>query len=206
MGFRHYMNECFKNLKNSFHNYQAYASGYDAHEYVSNGNESGLKLHYYQPVVASSMQKLSPKEHKETFAWGVFALANFVCSKKKYIANYFCSKNTSSFNAYFVDEYDMKKDEDLYDEDDEYHYIDEYEADFLTAAIDVYGSDDEEDYMGLWSAEVYDTLYPQAITLDHSWGLIDSGDLSVEFQDTTLASKGPQKVVDLPLIISDRLL
>ncbi|GAA5813423.1 hypothetical protein MFLAVUS_006901 [Mucor flavus] len=176
-----YMYNCFKTLKNTFQNYQACASGYEACQYVSHGNE--LKLDH-PSAVTSSMQKLLPSNIADTYACGIFALTSFVCSEKKYIANYFCPKKTSSF-----DEYNIKKEED--DDDSEYCYVneydldnDEYNADMSSAFIDEYGSDDEEYDTGVLSSHEDKTKYPPARTLDDSWGFIDSDDLSVGFKDT----------------------
>ncbi|GAA5813516.1 hypothetical protein MFLAVUS_006994 [Mucor flavus] len=161
-----YMYNCFKNLKDSFQNYQAYASGYDAHQYVSPVNDSGQKLHYSLPIIAS---------------------------KKKYIVKYFCPKKTSPFDEYYVDEYDMMES----DKDEKYDYVDEDDTDILSAYADEYDSDDEDYNAGVLSANEDKTEYPPARTLDNPWGFINSGNLSVEFKNTTLAPE----VVDMSLMI-----
>ncbi|GAA5813471.1 hypothetical protein MFLAVUS_006949 [Mucor flavus] len=121
-----YMYNSFKNLENSFQNYQGYASGYDAYQDLS------------------------------------------------------------------FDEYDMMEN----DEDEEYDYVDEGDVDILSAYTDEYDSDDEDYDTGVLSADEDETKYPPARTLDDPWGFINSGNLSVEFKNTTLAPK----VVDMSLM------
>ncbi|GAA5802255.1 hypothetical protein HPULCUR_007718 [Helicostylum pulchrum] len=203
MGCLNYMYNCFKNLKTSFQNYQARASGYEAHQNVSSGNDSEPK---YPPALMETVAN----SIADTFACGVFALANLICYEKKY----FCQKKTISFNAYYIDEYDIKNDED--DDDNEYYFVNEYDlededydsdddindADLLAAYIEEYGADDDEEYdTCVLSEDEDDTQYPPAKTLDNAWGFINSGDLSVEFKDTTLAPRGPKKAIDFPRLI-----
>ncbi|GAA5813488.1 hypothetical protein MFLAVUS_006966 [Mucor flavus] len=198
-----YMYNCFKNLKNTFQNYQAYANSYEACQYVSHGNESVLNLSY-PPVAASSMQNFLPGI-VETFACGVFGFTDLICSEKKY----FCQKKISSFDAYYVDECDTKNGDDY--EDNEYNFIEEYDlgdndeisdADILSAYIAEYGMANEEYDTGVLSDEEDETEYLLARTLNDFWGFIDSDDLSVEFKDTTPVLKRSRNVVD----ISDQIL
>ncbi|GAA5813460.1 hypothetical protein MFLAVUS_006938 [Mucor flavus] len=200
MGYLDFLYSGFKNLKDYFHNYQARTSGYEAHQYVSSGNDSGP---VFMETVTDSIV--------DTFAYGGFALANLICYEKKYFESYFCQKKTVSFDAYYIDEYDMKNSED--DDDNEYHLVDEYDlgnekydleeemndADLLSAYIEEYGAEDEECDTGVLSEDK--TEYPPARTLDDSWGFIDSGNLSVEFKNTTVAPKGPRKMINFSLLI-----
>ncbi|KAI8070180.1 hypothetical protein BDF21DRAFT_425149 [Thamnidium elegans] len=94
-----YMYNRFKNLKESLKDYQAYASGYDPHQYVRHANDSDFKFHYNPPIKTWSIQKLvnEPVPRKEriktlasniadnvthTFAYGAFAVANYICPQK----------------------------------------------------------------------------------------------------------------------------
>ncbi|GAA5802279.1 hypothetical protein HPULCUR_007742 [Helicostylum pulchrum] len=198
MGCLDYLYDCFKNVKNSFQNYQAHTGGYEAHHHVSSGNDSGPK---YPPALMETVAN----NIADTFACGVFALANLICYEKK---------KTISFNPYYIDGCDIKNDEE--DDDNEYYLVNEYDlededydsdddindADLLAAYIDEYGADDDEEYDTCdLSEDEDDTQYPPAKTLDNAWGFINSGDLSVEFKNTTLAPKGPKKAIDFPRLI-----
>lgn len=95
-----------------------------------------------------------------------------------------------------------------YNEDDEYCFIDEYEmnydgydGDILSACIAEYATDNEEYIAGALSADEDETQYPPTRNFENSWGFIDHNDLSVEFKDTTLPPKCPQKAVGICLLI-----
>ncbi|KAI9263553.1 hypothetical protein EDC94DRAFT_693741 [Helicostylum pulchrum] len=184
MGCLDYMYNCFKSLKNSFKDYQVHASGYDTQQYYTKGAFGNT----------------------DAFACGVFALTNLICSEKRYIENYFCPNKTSSFDEYYIDVYDVNNNE--YNEDDEYCFIDEYEmnydgydGDILSACIAEYATDNEEYIAGALSADEDETQYPPTRNFENSWGFIDHNDLSVEFKDTTLPPKCPQKAVGICLLI-----
>ncbi|KAI9250107.1 hypothetical protein EDC94DRAFT_623390 [Helicostylum pulchrum] len=194
MGCLNYLYDCFKNVKNSFQNYQAHTGGYEAHHHVSSGNDSG-------PKYPSALMETVANSIADTFACGVFALANLICYEKKYFASYFCQKKTISFNPYYIDECDIKNDEE--DGDNEYYLVNKYDlededydsdddindADLLAAYIDEYGADDDEEYDTCdLSEDEDDTQYPPAKTLDNSWGFINSG-------------LGPKKAIDFPRLI-----
>lgn len=197
------MSSCIKNLKHSFKNYQACASGYKSHQNVSSGP-------VLMETVANSIA--------DTFACGGFALANIICNEKKYFQSYFCSKKISSFDAYCVDKDYMENGNDDSDDDNEYYLVDKYglendeysldddmsDADLLSAYLDEYGDEDEEYDLVVLSEDEDETEYPPAKSLDNSWGFVDSGDLSVKFKNTTPAPMGPRKVIDFPRLILDQ--
>ncbi|KAI8077122.1 hypothetical protein BDF21DRAFT_422095 [Thamnidium elegans] len=175
-----YMYNCFKNLKNSFKDYQAYANGYDPHQYQRHAVDSEFKFHYHPPMVTHSMERLLkahvPRNKRiktlainiadnvtHTFAYGAFAVANLIWTEKKYIEDYFeqniCPKKTRSF------------DNDVYD------------ADILSRSTFI--SQDRHQYR------------PLKRPLDDSWGFIDYDDLSVQFKNTNPPPKPPRRVLKL---------
>ncbi|GAA5803753.1 hypothetical protein HPULCUR_009237 [Helicostylum pulchrum] len=165
--FLGYMYNHFKNLKDSFKDYQAYASGYDPHQCAHYAKDSEFEPYYNPSTVTDSTERLlktsvSPKERMmtlantitdnvtHTFAYGAFAVANYLYPKK----------NGSS------DEYDN----------------DEYDTDILSRATCI----DENGVQ-----------YPPAKPVDDSWGIIDSDNLSVEFKCTNPPPKPSRWVIKL---------
>ncbi|KAI8070211.1 hypothetical protein BDF21DRAFT_425212 [Thamnidium elegans] len=90
-----YMYNHFKNLKESFKDFQAYASGYDPHQYGGHANDSDFKFHYNPTTKTWNITKLVSRKERmkalasniadnvtHTFAYGAFAVASYICPKK----------------------------------------------------------------------------------------------------------------------------
>ncbi|GAA5813008.1 hypothetical protein MFLAVUS_006474 [Mucor flavus] len=161
------MYNCFKELKESFKNYQAYASGYDPHQYERHANDSGFKPQYNSPEVTGGMERLlkAPVSRKDrmktlvsnisdsvghTFTYGAFAIVNYVHPK----------------NPSFSSD----------------KYTDVYDTNILSRATCI----DEDG-----------NQYPPEKPLDHSWGLIDCDNLTVVFKNTNPPPKPPRRAMKL---------
>ncbi|GAA5802334.1 hypothetical protein EDC94DRAFT_621824 [Helicostylum pulchrum] len=181
-----YVYNCFKSLKNSFKDYQAYAAGYDAHQYQRHAMDSKYSFYWYPDVVTHSMDRLlyayvPPSKRVKTiatniadnvthtFAYGAFALANLIWTEKKNIEHFF-EQNICTKKSF-----------------DSEQFNDALENDILSRSTFI--SEDGQQYR------------PLKRPFDDNWGFIDYDDLSVQFKDTIKDSppkpKPPRRLMKL---------
>ncbi|GAA5813478.1 hypothetical protein MFLAVUS_006956 [Mucor flavus] len=189
-----YVYNCFKSLKDSFKDYQAYACGYDGHQYQRHAMDSGYKARFYPDWPTQSVDRLlnlrvtRSKRLKtlatniadnvtHTFAYGAFAVANLIWIEKKYIEDFFeqnvCAKKSSGDdNDAFYDAYDdntlsLKKPM----EDTSYGFVDyDMQVQFVNT-----------------------NPRPPKRPMDDSWGFVDYDDLSIQFKNVNSSLVPPPK-------------